>query len=57
MQKEEAVYLSCTKVEENLIAENQRLRMEIEYLRNEYLSTCGRAMVRQKALIIFELKE
>ena len=36
------------KVEENLIAENQRLKMEIEYLKNECLSSCGRAKERQE---------
>ncbi len=45
------------KVEEDLIAENQQLRMEIEYLKNECLSSCGRARGRQKALIISELRQ
>ncbi len=46
------------KVEEDLIAENQRLRMEIEYLKKtECLSSCGRARERQKALIISELRQ
>ena len=44
------------KVEEDLIAENQRLRMEIEYLKKtECLSSCGRARERQKAFIVAEL--
>ena len=46
------------KVEEDLIAENQRLRMEIEYLKKlECLSSCGRARERQKAKIISELRQ
>ena len=45
------------QVEEDLIAENQRLRMEIEYLKKtECLSSCGRAKERQKAFIIAELR-
>ena len=41
------------KVEEDLIAENQRLRMEIEYLKKtECLSSCGRAREKQKAVIL-----
>ena len=46
------------KVEEDLIAENQRLRMEIEYLKKtECLSSCGRAKERQKAEIISGLRQ
>lgn len=46
------------KVEEDLIAENQRLRMEIEYIKKtECLSSCGRARERQKAKIISELSQ
>ena len=45
------------KVEEDLIAENRRLRMEIEYLKKtECLSSCERARERQKAKIISELR-
>ena len=36
------------KVEEDLIVENQRLRMEIEYIKTECLSSCGRAREWQK---------
>lgn len=31
------------KLEEDLIAENQRLRMKIEYLKTEYHSSIGQA--------------
>lgn len=46
------------KVEEDLIAENQRLRMEIDYLKKlSAISSCRRAKERQKALIIAELRQ
>ncbi len=46
------------KVEYDLIAENQRLRMEIEYLKKtECLSSCGRAKEQEKAFIIAELRQ
>ena len=37
-------------IEEDLIAENHTLRMEIEYLKTECFSSCGRAKERQKRI-------
>lgn len=49
---------SDKKVEEDLTAENQRLRMENEYLKKtELLSSCEKAKEREKALLIAALRK
>lgn len=45
------------KIGKDLIAENQRFWMRIEYLKTESLSFCGRARERQKGKIISVLKQ
>ena len=45
------------KVEEDLIAENQRLRMEIEYLKNRCLSPEKIARGKEKSAIVNELRQ